>query len=553
MPATPVAQLDAALAGLAGNKDAWAKLAIAKRIAYLEKIALGVQAEAEPWTRKLNTLKGLDPASAAAGEDWLAGPMTTARNVRLLIETLKAGGQPRPPALKQRQDGQWVAEVFPTNLQEKILYTGWRAEVWMEPGKPPSQGSTYRTPQSAGKVCLVLGAGNVTAIAPTDVLYKMFVENEVCILKMNPVNEIGGPHIQRAFQCLIDDGYLAVVYGGAEVGKHLTDHALVDTIHITGSDRTHDAIIWGATPDEQAKNKAAGTARLTKHISSELGCVTPVIVVPGAWTDADMDFQARQIAGMIAQNGSFNCNAAKVLVTSRAWPLRERFMEKVEAALRNLPARKAYYPGAQQRYAAFIDNYPNAKVLSERVEGSVPWTLIPDVRNKKGEYALCHEAFCGVLAETALDAADAGEFLTKATAFCNDEVWGTLSCIMLIDGATQKTYAAAFDQAIATLRYGGIAVNGWAAVLFGLMQTTWGAFPGHTLQDIQSGRGVVHNTFLFDHPQKSVAYLPFRLKPTPVWFADHKTLNALGEKITRYEFAPSMLKVPGIAVVALRG
>ena len=40
-------------------------------------------------------------------------------------------------------------------------------------------------------------------------------------------------------------------------------------------------------------------------------------------------------------------------------------------------------------------------------------------------------------------------------------------------------------------------------------------FPGHTLEDIQSGRGVVHNAFLFDHPQKSVVYLPLRIKPTP--------------------------------------
>ena len=85
-----------------------------------------------------------------------------------------------------------------------------------------------------------------------------------------------------------------------------TDHALVDNIHITGSDRTHDAIIWGATADEQAKNKANKTPRLNKPISSELGCVTPVMVIPGAWSEAELEYQARHVAGMVAQNASFN-------------------------------------------------------------------------------------------------------------------------------------------------------------------------------------------------------------------------------------------------------
>ncbi|HEY4222971.1 MAG TPA: aldehyde dehydrogenase family protein, partial [Myxococcota bacterium] len=433
---------------------------------------------------------------------------------------------------------------------EKLAYTGWRAEVWIEPGQQPTQGRIYREKQSVGRVALVLGAGNVTSIAPMDVLYKLFVDNEVCILKMNPVNEVGGPYLARIFAALIDSGYLAIVYGGAEIGKHLTDHASVDTIHITGSDRTHDAIIWGPEADKQ---KATGKPRLDKPITSELGCVTPVIIVPGPWSESDLDFQARHVAGMVAQNGSFNCNAAKVIITSKSWDLSSKLLQKIDAALAKTPARKAYYPGAQQRYQAFVDKYPHAKVLGDKREQVVPWTVLPEVPAHKGEYALTNEAFCGVLAETSLEASDAGAFMDKATAFANDEVWGTLSCMVLVHPDTQKQYAAAFDKMVASLKYGGIAINGWAGAIYGLGQTTWGAFPGHTLEDIQSGRGVVHNTMLFDHPQKSVLYLPFRLKPTPVWFADHKNLKALAEKLTRFEGAPSMLKFPGIVAQALKG
>ena len=47
-----------------------------------------------------------------------------------------------------------------------------------------------------------------------DVLYKLYAEGEVCILKMNPVNEYIGPIIEKAFKPLIDEGFLAIVYGG---------------------------------------------------------------------------------------------------------------------------------------------------------------------------------------------------------------------------------------------------------------------------------------------------------------------------------------------------
>ena len=83
--------------------------------------------------------------------------------------------------------------------------------------------------------------------------------------------------------------------------------------------------------------------------------------------------------------------------------------------------------------------------------------------------------------------------------------------------------------------------------------TSWGAFPGHTRRNIVSGTGAVHNTYLFDHPQKSVVYGAFHPFPKPVWFADHRTLQAVGRKVTAFEAAPSWLKVPGVGLAAARG
>lgn len=555
--ATPIEHVDALVERLASKKDDWVRTPIQRRVVLLRRCIDRTLACSEAWVRAACQAKGISPEEPRAGEEWLAGPMTTIRNLRLLAEALEAGGMPNPKRVFRRADGQWVAEVFPASGWDGVMFTGFSAEVWMEPGKEPTQGRIYREKAEGevgpGKVSLVLGAGNVASIGPMDALYKLFVEDEVVLVKANPVNAYLQPYWEESFRPLIDEGVFAVVRGGAEVGHHLVHHPSVDTIHMTGSDRTHDTIVWGADPEEQARRKASGERLVDKPISSELGAVTPVLVVPGPWSEADIRYHARQVAGMVTNNASFNCNAAKVLVTAEGWSQRARFLEEVERVLAETPPRNAYYPGAQARYDGFLDRYPQAKPLATRSDAVVPWTVIPEVPAEPGEYALTSEAFCGVLAQVALPASDAGEFLEQMVEFGNDTCWGSLSCMILVHPETQKKHAAKLDSAIARLRYGGIAVNAWAGVLYALVTPTWGAFPGHPLEDIRSGRGVVHNTYLFDHPERSVLRAPFRIRPTPAWFPDHRTLHELGRAMTHFEAKPSPLRLPAVLAAALRG
>jgi len=555
--ATPIEECDALVERLAANADDWVRTPIERRVHLLNRCVVRTEAVAEDWVRAACRAKALDPCGPRAGEEWLAGPMTTIRNLRLLADALEQGGQPAPAKLEQRSSGQWVAQAFPINTWDKLMFSGFSAEVWIEPGEEPTQGRIYREKAQGdvppGKVSLVLGAGNVASIGPMDALYKLFVEDEVVIVKTNPVNAYLQPFWEEAFRPLIDEGVFCVVRGGAGVGSHLVHHPKVDTIHMTGSDRTHDAIVWGADPQEQARRKASGERLVDKPITSELGAVTPVLVVPGPWSDSDVDFQARHVAGMIANNGSFNCNAAKVIALADRWPQRELFMERVEPHLAGTPPRVAYYPGAQRRYQAFLDRYPQAKPLGPRSDRVVPWTIIPEVPAAPGEYALTSEAFCGVVAQTQLEAGDPGAFLEAMVDFANDVCWGTLSCMMLVHPETQRTYATELDRAIEELRYGGVGVNAWAGVIYGLVSPSWGAYPGHRLEDIQSGRGVVHNAFLFDRPQKSVVRAPFRINPKPAWFADHQTGHLLGPALTRFEAKPSLMRLPAVLAAALRG
>jgi hypothetical protein len=88
---------------------------------------------------------------------------------------------------------------------------------------------------------------------------------------------------------------------------------------------------------------------------------------------------------------------------------------------------------------------------------------------------------------------------------------------VFIHPATQRDHAAAWDAALETLRYGSINVNAPAVCGFAATPLVWGAYPGNTPQDIGSGDSYVHNTFLFDHPEKSVCAAPWTYAPQPLW------------------------------------
>ncbi len=557
IPATSLADCDRMLSELEVGRGRWVALSAADRAKLLRDCIPTMLAASDRWASVACAIKGYVEGSQGHGEEYLGGTLAVMRNLRLYAEALEAGGQPKLPKTWQRPDGQWVARVFPQGAIDKILFAGITCDIWIEPGQTPTQGKIYREKAAgkggAGGISVVLGAGNQSSIPAMDVLYKLVVDDEVCLLKMNPVNEQIGPVIEEAFRPLIDAGYLRVAYGGISVGQHLTDHPMVHSIHITGSAAAHDAILYGVG-EEGAARKKARTPRIAKTITSELGCVSPVLVVPGAWSDAELDYQARQVASMLAYNCGFNCNGARLIVLAKGWALRDRFEAAVKAKLAATPTRRAYYPTAKATWERFTRAYPRHTDLGTVGDPTaLPWTILEGVSDKPGEYALAEEPWCGIMSFVDLDAKDAREYLGLAVPFANDRCWGTLSMNLLVDPRTEKELGGEVESAIAALRYGAIAVNCWSGLNYGLVNATWGAFPGHPSHDIQSGQGVVHNGLLVDHPQKSVVRAPFIMKPTPAWFTDHKNSLALGRVVTRFEAAPRWWKIPSVALTALKG
>jgi hypothetical protein len=184
----------------------------------------------------------------------------------------------------------------------------------------------------------------------------------------------------------------------------------------------------------------------------------------------------------------------------------------------------------------------------------LPWTLIPNVDAKNGQdICFTQESWCGVTAQTTLPGADAAEYLRNAVRFCNETLWGTLNAGIIVHPKTEESLGGALEQAIADLRYGSVCVNHWAAMSYALGQTTWGAFPGHTMQDIQSGIGVVHNSNMFDRSEKSVVHGPFRMKPRPPWFITNKQTHNSARQLVKLETDPSFKHLPGLLFYAVRG
>ena len=560
---TAITRLDELVGRLAAGSKSWVRLPLAEKTAIARRMHKGYLAIAERAVQASCAAKGIALGTPQEGEEWLAGPYVTIRILRLTIESLEQiarHGTTTIGKVGRTVDGKVSVQVYPMNLIDKLMFGGLTCETVLQAGVDEKQlelnrAGFYKRQGHDGKVALILGAGNVNSIPPTDVITKLFNEGKVCILKMNPVNAYMGPYIEEAFKELIERNFLAVVYGGAEEGSYLCNHAGVDEIHITGSDKTHDLIVWGPPGADRAARMARNQPLLEKEITSELGNVSPVLVVPGPWDEKTLDFQADQIAGQMTNNASFNCNAAKMLITAKGWAqtetLRARILDKAGA----VPARKAWYPGAQQRWTGLTEGRTFA-TRGEKSADTLPWTMITGIDSGNPEdRALNTEPFCSILSATEVGSTDPLDYLEKAVAFANDRLWGTLSAAIVVHPATLRDpqVKQALEQAIAKLRYGAVGVNLWPAFAFALGTTPWGAYPGATLTNIQSGRGFVHNTLMIEDIEKCVLRYPATAFPKPPYFPTHKTAHVLGRRVTFFEEAPSLLKLPAVVVAALGG
>jgi hypothetical protein len=70
---------------------------------------------------------------------------------------------------------------------------------------------------------------------------------------------------------------------------------------------------------------------------------------------------------------------------------------------------------------------------------------------------------------------------------------------------------------------------------FALGATPWGAYPGHTLADVGSGIGTVHDPLLLGETEKSVVRGPFGQALRPPAFVTHPGGHRVGQALVDVE------------------
>lgn len=266
---------------------------------------------------------------------------------------------------------------------------------------------------------------------------------------------------------------------------------------------------------------------------TESGSVTPVIVVPGDWSAADFERQARVIATMLTHGASYERGAARLLITDRGWRGRERLLAALRRVLDSVPNRFAFHPGAQGRFARFMQAHPEIELLGAGHWGSLPWGLITNLDPYREDLAFTTDPFAPILSETSLHSSSIADFIDRAVAFCNERVSGTLVATVIADprGWRDPSTAAALERGIERLDYGMVTIN---------LPPFVGLAYGHNGREAgRHGKTVIHGAI--------------RSITTPPWLVTHSHSHDVFRRLARYESAPSAAQLPAIIWHSIRG
>jgi hypothetical protein len=416
---------------------------------------------------------------------------------------------------------------------------------------------------------VVLGAGNQGGLALCDTMYGLFTRNCVVYLKLHALRNYLEPLIRSLLEPLIRRGFVQVeCHTTNERAAALVHHPLVTAVHLTGGKETHDGLVWGFDPKEQQKNKQNNTPLLQAEMTSELGAVSPWIVVPANYTKAELKSQAGMLAAVIHSNASCNCNAPKVIVLDDNWEQKKEFLDIVEMTLAENILPVPYYPGCAQRWQKFRDQYPKAKtidsntglgveerrlskpLLSEKalllphlaIDLQVDLTTEAGRQAASQEYAFRTEPFCPVYTIARLQNMDSLDtFCDTAATFCNDYLFGSLSGTVTVKQELQSTEAV--QKLIANLKYGGIGVNYWGGMCYAFAEGKWGAFPGESLANVESGIGFINNLLGIQGVQKCVMTSPIVSMSQPKLETNLKKQGKILRAVNQLIIAPGVKPV----------
>ena len=485
----------------------------------------------------------------AEGEEWLGGPFASVLATQYYIKSLT---NDEDLTKKKYNSEENSYKVFPNNFTERITFPFIDAKVIFNKSMSFDDINKYRGFSKRydidPSITLVLGAGNFSSIPFLDVLYHLITRKSVILLKLNPVNEYLKPVFEKVFRNFIERGYIIVTTGNIDESKYMATHPGINHIHLTGSDKTFEDIVFGRELTEKERKSKSLTKINNKPITSELGNVTPIIIHPGKWSTSDIKYQARKIVTAKLNNNGFNCIAAQIVVLPDGWGQTDTLIKYVKHYMSKAKERKAYYPESIERLEKLEKDkgYERVNALS---------CTTPHLTREIKAYSKFEidEVWSSTIYFKKIDYTSIEDFARKAIDYCNEELWGNLGVSVIIKDHDRKFNNHITNLYIDKLKYGTIAINEWAAIGYIIPQLPWGGFPGNRDNDIQSGQSVVHNSMLFESPLKGVVNTKFRISRLidPPWYVTNKKARRLFKNLTYYQIENSNINFLKLIFAAL--
>ena len=514
----------------------------------LEETISNIKEVAFFWATICSDNKGTTK-TPAEGEEWLGGPFASVLATQYYIKSLTNDDDLVEKKYNSEENSY---KVFPNSFTERITFPFIDAKVIFNKSMSFEDINKYRGFSKRydidPSITLVLGAGNFSSIPYLDVLYHLITRKSVILLKLNPVNEYLKPVFEKVFQNFIERGYIIVTTGNIDESKYMANHPGISNIHLTGSDKTFEDIVYGRELTEKERKSKSLSKINNKPITSELGNVTPIIIHPGKWSTSDIKYQARKIVTAKLNNNGFNCIAAQVVVLPDGWGQTDTLIKFVKHYMSKARERKAYYPESIER----LEKLEKDKGY-ERVNALTCNT--PHLTREIKAYSKFEidEVWSSTIYFKKIEYTSIEDFANKAIDYCNDELWGNLGVSVIIKDHDRKFNEHITNTYIDKLNYGTVAINEWAAIGYIIPQLPWGGFPGNRENDIQSGQSVVHNSMLFESPLKGVVNTKFRISRIidPPWFVTNKKARRLFRNLTYYQINNSNINFLKLIFAAL--
>jgi aldehyde dehydrogenase (NAD(P)+) len=535
---------------------AWSSRSLEEMARMLEAV-LETMLNADAFVMDTAYHTGLPPAQA-----YLQNVLPVAMGLPPLIKNLRL--------MEKKGDLRWTSDAFggrttirgfPVGGLDGLLMPGVTAHVVLKEGI--SQADVHALKSKAissfrelhtDKAGLYLTPFNVASIGLLDVVDGLINRRETVVAKVSEKVTFLGRHYENHLRPFIDAGALAIVQGGPAEGQALINLDQIGHIHVTGSIKT--------------ANKIDSIRRPDQTFTSELGGVTPAIVMPDVRSDKAIRDAAKQIVfGAFSNNGqqcvSFQWVLAPKSISTR---LREEVTRQVDALKWANPPEPHAGPDHQlgvgpvidelaaKHYEILMADAAEAGVTihrrSDQVSGRlVPPTVISGVTPETNFRLRTEEAFLPLVGFVDYPEAGFAEHVLENA----NEMPGDLGASII---TTEHDNPAIHDMAL-RLKHGAVGINAHPGLAFS-MPVPWGAGPAH-----ESGKGFVHNHGLIPEEAVVKSVIVTKLGPKGVgplirwedpWLMNVAGAESLriGQGLAKFIINMSLGRYPG-AVIGSQG